>query len=82
MAALIAACDVVISIDNATVHMAGALGIDTRVLLPLTAADERWGLNPSSSYWYDSVSLYRQEALGDWGEPFERLTLDLKNMLS
>ena len=80
LAALISACDIVISIDNATVHLAGALGIDTRVLLPLTA-DERWGLNSTNSYWYDSVTLYRQEGLGDWHKPLERLTIDLKNMI-
>ena len=81
LAALISACDIVLSIDNATVHMAGALGIDTKVLLPLTA-DERWGLNPSESYWYDSVTLYRQEAFDEWVKPLERLTSDLKKMLS
>ena len=80
LAALISACDIVVSIDNATVHLAGALGVDTRVLLPLTA-DERWGLNSSKSYWYDSVTLYRQEAFGDWVKPLERLTSDVKNRL-
>ena len=79
LAALISACDLVISVDNTTVHMAGALGIDTRVLLPLTA-DERWGLKSSNSYWYDSVTLYRQEILDDWSKPLERLIIDLKNM--
>ena len=81
LAALISACDIVLSIDNATVHLAGALGIDTRVLLPLTA-DERWGLNSSNSYWYDSVTLYRQEVLGHWHKPLEHLTSDLKKTLS
>ena len=79
LAALISACDIVISTDNASVHMAGALGIDTRILLPLTA-DERWGLSSSNSYWYDSVTLYRQEILGDWSKPLECLMTDLKNL--
>ena len=80
LAALISACDIVISIDTAPAHLAGALGIDTRVLLPLTA-DERWGLNPSKSYWYDSITLYRQEVFDEWVKPLEHLTCDLKNML-
>ena len=81
LAALISACDIVISVDNATVHLAGALGIDTRVLLPLTA-DERWGLNSIHSYWYDSVTLYRQGTLADWNDPLQRLMIDLKNKSS
>ena len=81
LAALISACDIVISTDNASVHMAGALGIDTRILLPLTA-EERWGLSSSNSYWYDSVTLYRQEILGDWSKPLECLMTDLKNLHS
>ena len=79
LAALISACDMVISVDNVTVHLAGALGIDSRVLLPLTA-EERWGLTSVESYWYDSVTLYRQKTLGDWENPLQRLVIDLKNL--
>ena len=79
LAALISACDVIVSIDNVTVHLAGALGIDTRVLLPLVS-DERWGLNLTSSYWYDSVTLYRQEHFGDWTKPLEKLVNDLADL--
>lgn len=75
LSSLIAACDGVISIDNATAHLAGALGIDTRILLPF-AADERWGLG-SNSYWNDSVTLYRQERPGDWGSPLQALSRDI-----
>jgi tetratricopeptide (TPR) repeat protein len=80
LAALISACDLVISIDNFTVHLAGALGVDTRVLLPLMA-DDRWGLNRSDSYWYDSLNLYRQETQGDWSKPLKNLTHDLVDTL-
>ena len=79
LAALISACDTVISVDNVTVHLAGALGIDSRVLLPLTA-EERWGLSSVDSYWYDSVTLYRQKTLADWDDPLQRLMIDLKNL--
>jgi len=77
LAALISACDVVISVDNATVHLAGALGIDARVLLP-PVADERWGLGSVDSYWYDSVRLYRQETNADWNDPLQRMITDIK----
>jgi tetratricopeptide (TPR) repeat protein len=76
LAALISACDIVISIDNATVHLAGALGVDTRVLLPF-APDDRWGINQKDSYWYDSLTLYRQETQGDWSNPLKDLEHDL-----
>ena len=79
LAALISACDVVVSIDNSTVHLAGALGTDTRVLLP-KVADERWGLDGSASYWYDSLKLYRQEEQDDWCKPLENLVNDLKKI--
>ena len=78
LAALISACDVVISIDNATVHLAGALGVETKVLLPF-APDERWGIMQSDSYWYDSLTLYRQETHGDWQKPLEKLMQNVVN---
>jgi tetratricopeptide (TPR) repeat protein len=72
LAALISACNVVISIDNLTVHLAGALGVDTRVLLP-ALSNERWGTVVSDSYWYDYLTLYRQDKPGEWGAQFEDL---------
>ena len=60
LAALIMACDKVVSIDNATVHLAGALGAKTKILLPFNS-NWQWGTSGSSSYWYDSVELYRQQ---------------------
>jgi tetratricopeptide (TPR) repeat protein len=65
LAALISACDRIVSIDNTTVHLAGALGKETKVLLPF-ACDWRWGQSSQDSYWYDSVKLYRQVIIGDW----------------
>lgn len=65
LAAQMAAMDHIITIDNATVHMAGALGVPTTVLLP-TVPDWRWGLTASDCRWYSSVTLARQEALGKW----------------
>jgi Flp pilus assembly protein TadD len=76
LAALISACDVVISIDNLTVHLAGALGADTRVLLP-ALSNERWGTDVSDSYWYDYLTLYRQDKPGQWGAQLEDLITDL-----
>ena len=76
-AALIHACDRVVSVDNSTVHFAGALGKKCDVLLPCVA-DWRWGL-PSCkmSYWYPSLKLHRQADLYDWSEALQSLRLSL-----
>ena len=64
-AAQIAAMDLVITIDNSTAHLAGALGVPTWVLLPYTP-DWRWFLHREDSPWYPSVRLFRQQKTGDW----------------
>jgi ADP-heptose:LPS heptosyltransferase len=76
LAAIIEACDLVISIDNTTVHLAGALGKETHVLLPYVP-DWRWLLDRDDSPWYPSVKLYRQTAVNDWGGVLERVKLNL-----
>ena len=80
LASLISACDIVISIDNINAHLSGALGVDTRVMLP-KVADERWGLSSKRSYWYDSVKLYRQEKWEDWSVPLLGLKKDIIELL-
>lgn len=66
-AALIDACDMVVSVSNTTVHLAGALGKPTAVLLPY--AQGRlwyWHEGADTSPWYPACHLYRQPAIGDW----------------
>jgi hypothetical protein len=53
---LIEACDEVVSIGNATAHLAGALGKKTTVLLP-KARSWRWLSGGEQSPWYSSVKL-------------------------
>jgi tetratricopeptide (TPR) repeat protein len=64
-AAQVAAMDLVITIDNSTAHLAGALGIPVRLLLPFTA-DWRWLLERQDSPWYPSLRLFRQPKPDDW----------------
>ena len=72
LAALIEACDLVVTIDNSTAHLAGALNKKTFVLLPY-APDWRWMMDRDDSPWHPSLHLFRQQALGDWDGVFTRL---------
>jgi len=64
-AALMTRLDAVISVDTATAHLAGALGIPTAVLLPY-AGDWRWGESGDTTPWYDSARIFRQPEFGAW----------------
>jgi tetratricopeptide (TPR) repeat protein len=75
-AALIEQLDLVITIDTAVAHLAGALGKPTWLLLS-AAPDWRWMLGRSDSPWYPSMRLFRQAKLGDWSDPLAKLRAEL-----
>ena len=64
-AALLANLDLVIAVDSAVVHLAGAMGQPVWTLLPF-APDWRWLLDRSDSPWYPTMRLFRQPSIGDW----------------
>ena len=72
LASLIDVCDVVISISNTTVHLAGALGKKVHVMLPF-CADWRWQHHRGDSIWYPDVQLHRQPTPGDWRSVFAQV---------
>lgn len=61
----LAALDLLIAVDTAPVHLAGALGRPAYLMLPF-APDWRWMLGRSDSPWYPSLTLFRQPKPGDW----------------
>jgi tetratricopeptide (TPR) repeat protein len=65
-AAVLAQMDLVITVDTAVAHLAGALARPVWVLLPY-AADWRWLQDRNDSPWYPTARLFRQEVPGDWG---------------
>jgi tetratricopeptide (TPR) repeat protein len=69
-AAQVAALDQVITIDNSTAHLAGALGLPVWLLLPY-AADWRWLQKRSVTPWYPTLRLFRQPRIGDWQSVIE-----------
>ncbi len=65
-AAVITCLDLVITVDTAVAHLAGALARPAWLLLPF-APDWRWMLAREDSPWYPSLRLFRQNQAGDWG---------------
>ena len=77
-AGLISCLDVVISVDTAITHLAGALGRPTWLMLQWFATDWRWMLDRDSNPWYSTVRIFRQPSMGDW----ESVTKKIEQYLS
>ncbi|MEE8058020.1 MAG: tetratricopeptide repeat protein [Pseudomonadales bacterium] len=69
LAALLKALDLVISADNTTVHLAGALGVPIWTLAPYSS-DWRWFFEVEKTYWYQSMMLIHQTDISDWTNTF------------
>jgi tetratricopeptide (TPR) repeat protein len=80
-AALVANLDLVMGVDTAVVHLAGALGKPVWTLLPYSP-DWRWLLNRDDSPWYPTMRLFRQASQGDWNGAMCRIVESLQRKAS
>jgi Flp pilus assembly protein TadD len=69
--AVIKGLDLVLAVDTAVVHLAGAIGSEAWVLVP-EPADWRWLLTREDCVWYPTVRLFRQEKPTEWGPVVQR----------
>lgn len=78
---LIENLDLVISVDTAVAHLAGAMGKPVWILLPFSP-DWRWFLKRSDTPWYPSMKICQQKNKGDWASVFDRVRKDLYALVS
>ncbi len=77
-AALVSELDLIISVDTAIVHVAGALGVPCWVMIPRIETDWRWLNDRDDSPWYPKgMRLFRQTTDSDWDD----VLIDLKDAL-
>ena len=65
--------DIMITIDSACVHLAGALGVKTFLMLP-SVSEWRWFEDCKKTLWYDSVEIFRQGEKGNWNDVIDRIS--------
>lgn len=75
-AAIMACLDLIITVDSAPAHLAGALGRPVWVMLPM-GGDWRWGEKGTTTPWYPTARLFRQSVRGDWGTMIAQITTAL-----
>lgn len=81
LAALINACDFIITSSNVTAHIAGALNKETYLLIPYEDGKIwYWGESENKSLWYPSIEIYRCDINNFWPNPIQKITAKLKDI--
>lgn len=80
-AAVILNLDLIITVDTAVAHLAGALGKPVWLLLPYIN-DWRWMYDRHDSIWYPSIYIFRQEKINDWKNVFQKASDELVKILN
>ena len=82
-AAQVSALDWVVSVDNTTLHIAGAIGTRCFGLLPVQGLDWRWQRGARNTPWYpQGLCLVRQEAVGDWKSALKKVASYLNPLVA
>ena len=79
LVSLIKSCDTIVSVDNITCQLSGALGKEVHVILTY-GSWWGWMVNRADSPWYDSVKVYRQELNDAWPNLFKKIKKNLKKL--
>lgn len=77
-ASVIENCDLVITTDTSTAHLAGSIGKKTWLILK-KLPDWRWGVNGNETPWYKSIKIYRQTKPHSWSDVLQELKISLIN---
>lgn len=72
-AQIVASLDLIVSVDTAVAHLAGALGKAVWLLIPSLMTDWRWGSEDEETHWYRSARLIRQRSGEDWASVIDRV---------
>jgi hypothetical protein len=80
-AAVMKSLDLVITVDTASAHLAGALGVPVWLALA-RITDWRWLRDRDDTPWYPSMRLFRQEQLGAWRAVFARMAEELRPLVA
>jgi tetratricopeptide (TPR) repeat protein len=78
-AALMANLDLVVTVDTAAAHLAGAMGKPVWVMLS-RPEEWRWMIGREDSPWYPTMRLFRQKAMGDWSAPVQQAAWALRSL--
>ena len=79
-AGLVQALDIVVSVQQALIHLCGAIGAPCLAMLP-SITEWRYGIGDETMPWYgDAVRLIRQDRQGDWGSVFDQVGAELEHL--
>lgn len=83
LAALVNACDIIITISNTTAHIAGALGKTVLLMLPYSQGRFwYWQTERTDTLWYPNVRVFRQSRDGDWDSIIEQVQASLLSLVT
>ena len=83
-AALIQACDFVVTISNTSAHISGAIGKETFLMCPSGKGLLWYWCNQfnGKSLWYPSIQIYEQSQIGNWFDVVQRVKFDIENKIN